>query len=104
MQVMTPMGRLTCDPKEVVEKRRFAPTVPPIARLAVSPSGEIFVARWAPPGEEASIDVLSLEGDYRGTLASGFPFPDAFLDDGRMVVIEEDDLGLESVAVYALRR
>jgi hypothetical protein len=104
MQVMTPTGRRTCDTREVVEKRRFAPAIPPITRLAVSPAGEIFLARWALPGEGAPIDILSLDGDYRGTLAPGFPFPDAFLGDDRIVVVEENDLGLESEAVYGMRR
>jgi len=104
MRVMTPAGERVCDADEVVEKRRFAERVPPIARVAVSPGGEILLQRWAPDGEPRSIDVLDADGVYQGTLAPGFPFPDAFLGEDRIVLTEEDDLGLRSVAVYRILR
>jgi hypothetical protein len=104
MRVMTPAGERVCDADEVVEKRRFEERVPPIARVAVSPAGEIFLQRWAPDGEPRSIDVFDADGVYQGTLAPGFPFPDAFLGEDRIVLTEEDDLGLRSVAVYRILR
>ncbi|HSM04997.1 MAG TPA: hypothetical protein VK858_10235, partial [Longimicrobiales bacterium] len=104
MRVMTPAGARTCDPLEVVEQRGMASPVPPITELVVSPAGEIFVERWSLPDEEPAIDVLSSGGDYLGTLPPGFPLPEGFLDEDRFVVTEEDELGLQSVAVYALRR
>lgn len=104
MRVMTPAGERVCDADEVVEKRRFAETVPPIAGVAVSTRGEIFLQRWAPEGEPRSIDVLDANGVYQGTLEPGFPFPEAFLGEDRIVRTEEDDLGLRSVVVYRLLR
>lgn len=104
MRIMTPAGERVCDPKEVVEKRGFAPVVPPISRVAVSPSGEIFLQRRAPGEEELAVDVLDSEGVYQGTLPPGFPFPRGFLGPDRMVVTEEDDLGLTSVVVYRIIR
>ena len=93
-----------CDAEEVVEKRGFAPEVPPIAALAVSPGGEIYLQRWAPEGEDRAIDVLSLDGKYLGTLAPGFPFPDAFLGEDRIVVEEQGEFDLSSVVVYRIGR
>lgn len=104
MRVMVPGGERVCEAAEVVEKRGFAPEVPPVTRVAVSPAGEIFVQRWAPPGEDRAIDVLAPDGTYRGTLEPGFPFPDGFLGPDRMVVKEEDELGLTSVVVYRIGR
>ncbi len=82
----------------------MAPEIPPVARLVISPTGEIFLERWAREGEERSIDVLGPDGDYWGTLAPGFPFPDAFLGKDRIVVKEEDELGLTSLSVYRVSR
>ena len=104
MRVMTPVGERVCDAAEVVEEQGFASEVPPIARIAISPSGEIYLQRWATRGEERATDVLSPKGEYLGTLALGFPFPDAFLGTDRIVVQEEDEMELESVVVYRIVR
>jgi len=104
MRVMTPAGERVCDAGEVVEQRGFAPEVPPIAAIAVAPSGEIYVQRWALEAEDRAIDVLAPDGEYLGTLAPGFPFPDAFLGKDRIVVRAEDELGLTSVVVYRVQR
>ncbi len=104
MRVMTPGGERVCDAREVAEKRGFAPEVPPIGRVAVSPVGELWLERWAPRGEPRAIDVLAPDGEYLGTLAPGFPFPDAFLEEDRILKIEEDDLDVASVAVYRVVR
>jgi len=104
MRVVAAGGERVCDAQEVVEQRGFAPEVPPIAQVAISPAGELFLQRWAPQGEERAIDVLTLDGHYLGTLAPGFPFPEAFLGDDRMVVRERDELDLASVVVYRMRR
>jgi len=78
--------------------------VPPIAQVAISPAGELFLQRWALEGEERAIDVLTLDGRYLGTLAPGFPFPEAFLGEDRVVVRERDELDLASVVVYRIHR
>lgn len=104
MRMMTSAGTRTCDSQEVVEQQGFAPTIPSIANLIASPTGELFVSRWALPDEAPPIDVFSVEGNYIGTLPAGFPFPDAFLADGRFVVTEEDELGIQSVEVYSIRK
>ena len=104
MRVMTPAGERVCDADEVVEKRGFAAEVPPIAQVAISPAGEIFLQRWAPEGGPRVIDVLSHEGEYMGTLPPGFPFPSAFLDRDRIVRLERDEMDLTSVVVYRMSR
>jgi len=104
MRMMSAAGVRICDATEVVEKRGFAPVVPPISAVAVSPNGEIFLQRWAPEGEDRPIDILTLDGEYQGTLTPGFPFPEAFLGGDRIVVSERDELDLSSVAVYRIGR
>ncbi len=104
MRMIGAGGERVCDANEVVEKRGFTEEIPPITGIIFSPLGEIFLERWAREGEGRAIDVLGKDGEYRGTLAPGFPFPDAFLGDDRIVVKEEDELGLTSVAVYRLTR
>jgi hypothetical protein len=104
MRVMGPGGERICDASEVVEKRGFLPEIPPVTRLALSPAGEFFLERWARKGEDRLIDVLDPDGEYQGTLAPGFPFPDAFLGEDRIVVKEEDELGRTSLAVLRVTR
>jgi len=104
MKLMTPGGYRVCEAGEVVQERGFAPVVPPIAALALSPEGRIWVQRWAPEGEGRSVDVLAPNGAFLGTLESGSPFPEAFLDEDRIVVREEDELGLPSVVVFQIQR
>lgn len=104
MRFMTPTGIRVCDVGEVVEQRGFAPEVPPIEAFAVSPAGEIFIQRWSSGEEDRPTDLLSLDGEYLGTLPAGFPFPEAFLGDDRILVAEEGDLGLRSVVVYRIVR
>lgn len=104
MSVMAAGGVRVCDADEVVQKRGFSAEVPPIAALALSPAGDLWLQRWAPEGEDRGIDILTLDGEYRGTLAPGFPFPDAFLGTDRIVVRERDELDLSSVVVYRVSR
>jgi len=104
MRVMTPSGERRCEAAEVAEKRGWAPEIPPISRVAVSPAGDVFLERWAPRGEDSAIDVLAPDGSYRGTLAPGFPFPTAFLDETHLVTTEDNELDLTSVVVYRIGR
>jgi hypothetical protein len=104
MRIMSPAGVLVCDASEVAEQRGFAPEVPPITGITVSPEGQIYLQRWAREEAERAIDVLSSQGEYLGTLPAGFPFPEAFLADGRIVAIKEDQMGLRSVVVYQVLR
>jgi hypothetical protein len=104
MRVMTPTGVRVCEAREVAEKRGFAEEVPPIARVAVSPAGEIWLERWAPRHEPRAIDILTPDGEYLGTLEPGFPFPDALLGDDRILRIEKDEMDVASVVVYRVAR
>ncbi|MGW8264922.1 MAG: 6-bladed beta-propeller [Longimicrobiales bacterium] len=104
MRVLAPGGERVCDADEVVKKRGVASVVPPISGVTVSPQGEIFLQRWAPEGEPRLIDVLTLAGEYVGTLPPGFPFPRAFLGKDRVLVTEEDELELTSLVVYRITR
>jgi hypothetical protein len=104
MRVMGPGGERICDAAEVVEKRGFQPEIPPVTRLILSPAGEVYLERWARRGEDRLIDVLAPDGEYQGTLALGFPFPEAFLGDDRIVVIETDELDRTSLGVFRVTR
>lgn len=104
MRMVGAGGERVCDADEVVEKRGFLEEIPPVTEIIYSPLGELFVERWAREGEGRAIDVLGEGGEYLGTLPPGFPFPDAFLSDGRIIRKEQDELGLTSFAVYEVVR
>ena len=93
-------GQCTVPPDVVISERGFADVLPAVARVALTPSGEVWAQRGSVRGEPVRIDVLSAEGAYVGTLPTGSPWPVAFLPDGRLIAIETDSLDVQRLAIY----
>lgn len=91
------------DLDELMEKRGWADVIPAVSDVALSPSGELWVEREV-AGQDAPVDVFDVTGAYVGTLPPGTPFPAAFLPDGRVVSVEENELDVPFVVVYRVVR
>lgn len=100
MHIRFGSGECRIPARDVVEARGFAPLVPAISRIALAPDGSTWVARSVPGEDRPPVDVFAPDGAYRGTLPTGTPFPDAFLPDGRILRVEEDELEVERVVAY----
>ena len=48
--------------------------------------------------------MVSADGRYQGSLREATPFPVAFLSDAQYATVERDELGVEQVAIYDIRR
>lgn len=81
----------------------IAETIPSIRALRGDGDGVVFVARETNPVDQPAppIDVVTLDGDYLGSL-SGEELPAAFGPDRRAAYVETDDLGIERVVVRRL--
>jgi hypothetical protein len=98
-------GRGPCliDPGEMVEKRGFADVIPPIRTVLLGPTGELWVQRFTvDPTASMPVDVFDSEGAYVGTLLRESFQPVILLPDGRVGVVEKDELDVERLAVYAM--
>jgi hypothetical protein len=104
MEVRTEGGVRRCDPREVVEQRGVAATIPAVSSLSLSPDGWLWVLRGGVRDEPKPIDVFDPIGEYAGTLPAGSPFPLLFLPDGRIAAAETDDLDVTRLVVYAVER
>jgi hypothetical protein len=82
----------------------FADSVPAIADVALAPSGELWVRRWAPAAPGGPIDVHDETGAYVGTLPREFPFPLHFLPTGEPLFAERDENDVETLVVAVVRR
>lgn len=89
---------------EVVEKQGFAPVLPAVGAIALSPDGSLWVKRGAVKGEDPVVDIFDGEGSYLGTLPPGSPFPVAFMPGGEVVALQKDEMDLDHVVVYRVRR
>lgn len=91
--------------ERVVEQQGFAPTIPWVGSIGIDADGDVWVERRA-LGRDAlgTIDVFDGEGRYLGTLADGTPFPVLFLPDGRVGVIEKDELDVPRLLVQRVER
>lgn len=98
-----PGGYRVCDPKEMVQQRGFAPVIPPVTAVRVSPRGDIWVDRWVPKGDPPLIDVFDATGAYLGTL-TGAEMPIAFLGDDRVIVRRTDALDVPFLTIYRITR
>ena len=92
-----------CDPAEVVEQQGFAPHLPSIERIALSPDGHLWVQRYTVGKEPGPIDVFDAEGRYIGTIEDGSTFPIGFLPDGRLLVPEMDDMDVQRLVIRTVR-
>lgn len=102
MEVHVEGGVRRCEPHEVVRVRGFAPTIPAIARVALSPDGWLWVEHGAARGDPKAIDVFTPNGDYAGTLPPGSPFPILFLPDGRIAAAETDEFDVTRLVVFRM--
>jgi hypothetical protein len=82
----------------------WAPLVPSIRDLAVAPNGEIWVVRDPAADGRSAVDVLTVEGRYLGTLAPGTPVPVAFTAAGDVIALETNDVDVQRLVVYQVRR
>lgn len=89
-------------PDEVISERGIADHLPMVDDVAWRPGGELWVQRFKPDVENGPIDVFRPDGEYRGTLPTGTPWPDLFRSEDQVLVIEEDDVGYETVALYEM--
>lgn len=87
---------------EVLEQRGYAPHLPLVDAIAVTPSGWLWVKRRTPGTQVLSVDVFDETGRYVATLSPPPPFPVALLPDGRIVAVEKDSLDIETLAVYSI--
>jgi hypothetical protein len=86
-----------------VERMEFAEEIPAILRIVTDATGRIWVERSpARVGEEPSIDLLTGDGRYMGTL-EGWKTPGAVSASGLAAWVEPDpDTGIERVVVRRL--
>ena len=85
-------------------EQRFYHEIPVIRSLATTWEGRIWVQRGGEePDSDGPIDVLTAEGAYVGTYATGTTeMPDAFGPHGLAAFIEFDEFDVASVVVRRL--
>jgi hypothetical protein len=88
----------------VLERQGYAPVLPAIGTIALSPDGSIWVLRRAIKGEPRIIDLFDAEGVYLGTLPSDSPFPAAFTPDGDILAIDKDEMDIDHLVIYRIQR
>ncbi len=98
-----PGDKCITTPEQAVRLWGYSEFLQPIGALRLSPAGHIWVLRGRVADEPYAIDILTVAGEYLGTV-EGMPMPVAFGPDGRMVVVETNELGVPSVAVYQVRQ
>jgi hypothetical protein len=98
-------GSCLIDPAEMVDKRGVAEVIPLIGRIFLSPSGELWVQRFAIGRDGvAAIDVFNRRGGYVGTIAQDRLTPVVLLPGDRVGVVETDEVDVQRLAVLAIRR
>lgn len=84
----------------VVEQRGFAASIPWVGEVGIDGNREVWVQRRAiGPDAIGMIDVFSADGGYLGTLPEGTLFPALFLPDGRIGVVEKDEMDVPRLRV-----
>lgn len=87
--------------EERAEQAGWADEVPWIVDVAQDALGRIWVQRRTPDEAVSTrIDLFGEDGEYIGTLPSGFPFPDSWRTEDEIVTIEQDELGVPYVVVH----
>ena len=89
--------------EDQIQDLAFPEEMPVIRNLAVDWSDRIWVQRSALPGETGTIDILSADGRYFGSLPTdGLRIPRAFGPGGLLAYVERDDLDIQRVVVVRL--
>jgi hypothetical protein len=87
----------------MVEGRGFAPTVPWVQDVTLTPTGQTWVRRKeVGPSLAGPVDVFDSSGAYLGTLPPGTSFPLLFLSEDRFAAAETDDVDVTRLVVYQL--
>ncbi len=98
-------GPCTILPREMVDARGYAETLPWILQVTLAPGGEIWVGRkevgLSTPG---ITDVFDGTGAYLGTLPPETPFPLVFLGDNRFAATETDAMDVSRLVIYRIQR
>lgn len=68
------------------------PVFPVIAGIAIDPESRLWVRRQRPGPDADRVDILTLDGEYLGTLPEGSPFPADFSSRGRILEIVTDSV------------
>lgn len=102
--IQTPFNKCEISAEDVAEARGFAPVIPAVRAMAVSPDGSVWVNRARVAGEASLIDIFSGSGSYLGTLPEGAPFPAAFLPNGDVLTIERDESDVDRLVAYQVNR
>lgn len=89
---------------EIIEARGVAEEIPVLENIAVSPSGDIWAQRDVIGEDGGPIDVFNPTGEYIGTLPPSTPWPVDFGPGNSMIVLEEDELGVQFAVVYRFGR
>lgn len=98
-------GPCTIPPEEMVPERGFADVIPWVDRIALSPSGEVWVQRFeVGQGVRGAIDLFDESGAYIGTAPAETPFPLVFLDADTFGAAERDAQDVTRLVVYRVVR
>lgn len=95
-------------PEAMVDAIGYETSIPVVADIRVSPTGELWVERFDPraqsEGRSGPIDVFDATGAYVGTLPVGSPLPLLLLSRDRIVVVERDALDVERLVLIRVGR
>lgn len=98
-------GPCLIEPRELLDGRGFAETVPWVLQVALAPGGEMWVGRKdVGETDPAAIDIFDETGAYQGTLPPGTPFPLVFLNDNLFGAAEIDAVDIGRLVVYEILR
>lgn len=96
-------AQMTAARRTTIEEMTFAEEIPAIDDLALDFEGRLWVERTGLPGEDGSIDIVTPDARYLGTIQpGGLRIPDAFGPDGLMAYADTHDLGYPIVRVLQL--
>lgn len=99
--------RCRLDPMEELEGRGYSEWRQVVSDIRVDAGGWIWVRRHAAPPEDPDrlvIDVFDQEGRYEGTLPDDAPWPAVVTRGSRAVVLETDELDIQTFVVYRVER
>jgi hypothetical protein len=102
--IRSPAGTCHVDPVAEVEGRGFHEVLPPVADVAVDPDGRLWVERAVFRGETPRIDILAADGAYVGTIENTDVFPSAFLTPDLFLALTKDELDVQYVKLFRVRR